>query len=515
MAYDLILTGGTVVTGVRDAPAARHDVAVKDGRVAAIGELSGATATETVDVTGLHIAPGFIDTHIHSEALLLGEHPDRTATLYQGVTTHLSAPDGFGWARLDAPMAKTVWRQTQAIYGTVTGVSPHWPTVDAFKHAFNGRLPVNLLLQVPHHALRAEVMGFAKRAATDDEITRMCEIAEDWYAHGATGVSVGLDYLPGAWSDERELVALATVARNHNTPITAHLRRGTLGMVGAWEEMIRVGRAADARINFSHSTLDDELATLAHDARRDVDLGIDTYLYPAGCSLLLFVIPPRHQDALDTYMASMRTKDGYDAVVARFVHAFNTIWDPDKINVAGSTTGTFDGMTVSEIARAMGCEPAKAAVDLLLQEDGDVLAIMHRDVTQEQFLVNTQLTVELDSAMIASDGVYRGTHPHPRGWGTFTKVLREQVRERQLLTLEQAVFKMTGLVAERYGLTDRGTLAVGNHADMVVFDAATITDNATWQNPTANPSGMRRVYVNGSLAVKDGLLTGAQAGTVG
>ncbi len=515
MHVDMVLHGGTVITGERDTTAIAADIAVANGRVAAIGDLSDTQATERVDATGLTIAPGFIDTHIHSEALLLGENPDRTATLFQGVTTHLSAPDGFGWARLDQPTAKTVWRQTQALYGTVDGVTPYWPTIDAFKAAFAGRLPVNLLLQVPHHALRAEVMGFAKRAATDEEIGQMCAIANDWYDHGAIGVAVGLDYLPGAWSDERELIALAQVARQHDTPITAHLRRGTLGMRGAWEEMIRVGRAADARINFSHSTLDDELATLAHDARKNVDLGIDTYLYPAGCSLLLFVIPPRFQEPLETYMAQMKTDAGYDAVVARFVQAFSTIWDPAAIVVAGSRTGSYDGMTVAAIADAMKKDPARAAVDLLLHEDGDVLAIMHRDVTQEQFLINSQLTVELDSAMIASDGVYRGSHPHPRGWGTFAKVLREQVREQGLLTLEQAIFKMTGLVQERYGLHDRGTLDVGQHADMVVFDPDTISDMSTWQDPKAQPQGISRVYVNGVLAVKDGTLTGANAGTVG
>ncbi|MEX2532561.1 MAG: amidohydrolase family protein [Nitriliruptoraceae bacterium] len=515
MQFDLILAGGTVLTGVRDAKATVTDVGVTDGRIAALGDLQHAEATERVDVTGRCVTPGFIDTHIHSEALLLGDDPDRFDTLYQGVTTHLSAPDGFGWARLERAMAAQVWRQTQAIYGTVDGISPYWPTVQAFTDAFLNRLPVNLLLQVPHHALRAEVMGFAKRHATDDEIAKMCAIANEWYAHGAIGVAVGLDYLPGAWSDERELVALAEVARHHNTPITAHLRRGTLGMRGAWEEMIRVGRQANARINFSHSTLDDELATLAAHARHDVDLGIDTYLYPAGCSLLLFVIPPRHQEPLDEYLAMMGTKAGYDAVVERFTHAFNTIWDPDAIVVAGSATGAYDGMTVSEIAAAMQRDAPRAAVDLLVKEQGDVLAIMHRDVTQEQFLINTQLTVELDSAMIASDGVYRGTRPHPRGWGTFVKVLREQVRERGTLSLEAAIFKMTGLVAERYGLNDRGTLTVGSHADVVVFDPNTVGDQSTWADPTAQPTGISRVYVNGTLAVNEGQLTGACAGTVG
>jgi len=515
MGYDLIISGGTVITGKRGEGAQIADVAVHDGRIAEIGVLTDATATTRVGATGLHVTPGFIDTHIHSEAMLLGAHPDRAATLFQGVTTHMSAPDGFGWARLDQPTAKTVWRQTQAIYGDGEAINPHWPTVAAYKDAFSGRLPVNLLLQVPHHALRAEVMGFAKRAATTEEIARMVTIANDWYDQGAIGVSVGLDYLPGAWSDERELVALAQVAGQHNTPITAHLRRGTLGMRGAWEEMIRVGRAANARINFSHSTLDDELATLANDARKDVDLGIDTYLYPAGCSLLLFVIPPRFQEPLDDYMHLMRTDAGYSQVVARFTHAFSTIWDPNAIVVAGSTTGMYDGLTVAGVAKAMKKDAPRAAVDLLLQEDGDVLAIMHRDVTEEQFLINSQLTVELDSAMIASDGVYRGSHPHPRGWGTFAKVLREQVRERGLLTLDQAVFKMTGLVAERYGLSDRGTLAVGSHADMVLFNADTITDHSTWQDPKAHPGGISQVYVNGRLAVNEGRLTDENAGMVG
>lgn len=511
--FDIIIAGGSVIDGTGSRTRFRADIGISGGRVTAVEDLSGAEADRFLDATGAVITPGFIDAHVHSEgAFLLGD-ADVLGSTMQGVTTHLTAADGFGWAGVRPEHAHALWRLSESIYGRPDGVDLHWPTVESYRDAFAGRLPVNLALQVPHHAVRAEVMGFEKRVATDDELAAMVRAAERWMDAGAVGVAVGLDYIPGGFSDERELNALASVAARRDGSIQSHARFTELGRAGAWEEMLRVGAATGVRVNVSHSMLDDSLAQLITAAGRDVDLAIDTYLYPAGCTHLLYLIPTVHQQELDEFLSGLEDPRRRAQALAHFERAYGRD-DPERMTIGGSRTGRFDGLTMAALSEQWSTTPQEASLRLVLEEDGDVLIVYRRPTGEDEFENQIRMTLSLDAAMISSDGIYRGSRTHPRGYGCFARVLGRFARDERLLTLEEAVHRMTGLPAERYRLRDRGRIEVGLPADLVVLDADEVNDRSTWLEPRLLPTGIRDVLVNGVPVVAGGALTGALPGVI-
>jgi len=511
--FDVIVSGGSVIDGTGSRPAFRADVGITQGRVAAIGDLSDAQADRTIDATGSVVTPGFIDVHVHSEgAFLLGDE-DRFGSSLQGVTTHLTAADGFGWAGLPQRHAQALWRLSESIYGQPDGFAVDWPTIEAYREAFTGRLPVNLGLQVPHHAVRAQVMGLDQRVATDVELAAMVRATEDWLDAGAVGLAVGLDYIPGGFSDERELNALAAAVARRDGYIQSHARFTELGRDGAWEEMLRIGTTTGVRVNVSHTTFDAPLAELITRAGTDVDLAIDTYLYPAGCTHLLYLIPTVHQQELDVFLEGLADPRRRAQALVHFERAYGRE-DPSRMTIGASRTRQHDGRTIAEVSAKWSMSPQEASLRLVEEEDGDVLIVYQKPVSPEDFADNIRMTLGFDNAMISSDGIYRGTQTHPRAFGCFVRVLGRFAREDRLLSLEDAVHRMTGLPAERYGLSDRGRLSEGLPADLVVFDAEEIIDRSTWLEPRLEPVGVREVLVNGVSVVSGGAVTGAQPGVV-
>lgn len=511
--FDLIIAGGEVIDGTGTRPRYRADVGIVAGQIVAIGDLSDAQASDRIDAAGGVVAPGFIDAHVHSEgAFLLGD-ADRFGSSLQGVTTHLTAADGFGWARLPRHHAHALWRLSESIYGQPDGFEPYWPTIESYKEAFAGRLPVNLALQVPHHAVRAEVMGLEQRVATDQELAAIVAATEAWMDEGAVGIGLGLDYIPGGFSDERELNALAQVVARRGGSLQAHARFTELGLEGAWEEMLRVGRATGIRVNVSHSTFSEELLEFIQAQSADVDLANDTYLYPAGCTHLLYAIPTVHQQDLDEFLDGLRDPRRRAQALAHFDRAMPA-GKEDHMTIGASRSGRYDGHTLGDLARAWDMRPPRAALELVEQESGDVLIVYGQNISDEQFSEHIRLTLEFDGAMIASDGIYRGKRTHPRGFGAFVRVLGRLSRDEAMLPLEQAIHRMSGLPAQRYGITSRGRIAEGLAADIVVFDPATVNDASTWLEPRLEPVGVRAVLVNGITVVANGKLTGAEPGVV-
>lgn len=512
--FDLIISGGDVIDGARGAVARRADVGITDGTIRTVGDLANAQAHATVDATGMVVAPGFIDGHVHSEASFLLGDDDRFGSSLQGVTTHLTAPDGFGWARVAPQLAQALWRQSESIYGAPTTFEAHWPTVTAYREAFTGRLPVNLALQVPHNAIRCEVMGFDQRRASTDELTQMADAARAWMDAGAVGIALGLDYLPGGFSDTRELIELAKVVASRGGSLQSHMRFTELGQMAAWEEMLTVGRESGIRVNISHATLNDELGELIA-AAGNVDLALDTYLYPAGCTHLMYLIPTVHQQQVGEFLEGLARPELRARALAHFETAFaNPRWMPDKMVIAATGSGRFEGNTLADVMALWDLTPAQTALRLIEEEQGDVLNLDHKPIPTDVFSARIRDTLGFDQAMIASDGIYRGAGTHPRGWGAFSRVLGAFSRDEGILPLGEAVHRMTGLPAQRYGLAGKGSISQGADADVVIFDPATVAAQSTWQQPRLGPTGVRWVLVNGVSVVDDGTLTGAQPGRV-
>lgn len=514
MDFDLVIRGGSVVDGTGDRRAFRADVGISGDRIAAVDRLDGASAARVIGASGHIVSPGFIDAHVHSEAALRGG-PGREGSVLQGVTTHLTAPDGFGWAPLAPEGSRDLWRATAFAYGNAD-FAPDWRTAGDYLDGFAGSTPVNVVAMAPHQAIRFAVLGWEPRAATDAELDRMRDLVRHWMDAGAVGLSTGLDYQPAASSDTRELVELCRVVRRYGGVYAAHQRYTALGRAAAWRESIEVGRQAGVPVCVSHERVDDESEPLLADAAAACDLSFDSYLYPAGSTHLLYGLPLADQAGGPDAVLERLADPAYRERLARHLEAplAESVAGGARAYFSATRTGRHVGRSLADLAAARGRSLGETAVDLIREEVPDALLVYHRGLTDEAFEQVTRATIAHPAMTVASDGIYHAPLPHPRGFGCFARILRYFVRELRAITLEEAIHKMSGFPAERYRLRDRGRLAAGYGADVVVFDPATVADRATWEEPRLPPVGIQTVIVNGEPVVEQGRFAGRLPGRV-
>ncbi|WP_144638396.1 N-acyl-D-amino-acid deacylase family protein [Bordetella genomosp. 13] len=474
--YDFIIRGGTVIDG-SGAPRQRADVAVAGGRIAAVGDLSQVCAARTVDAAGRIVAPGFIDSHTHDDRYLT-QTPEMPAKLSQGVTTVVTGNCGISQApwlpgrRADVPAPVN-------LLGTETADFP-FATFGAYLRNLERHPPaVNAACLVGHTSLRVAAMDDLDRPARADEIARMQELLREAMASGAIGLSTGTAYPAAMPATTDELVAVAQVLREFGGLYASHIRDEGDRIFEALDEAFAVGRASDAPVLVSHHKLigprnhGRSVQTLAHVAQAMArqPVALDCYPYVAGSTIL-------RKDRL--------------AVSSRVIVSKSVPYPQ------------YAGWNLDDIARDMGLSE-EDAVDRL-QPAGAIYFIMdERDV--ERILA-------FPGTMIGSDGMPHDPAPHPRLWGTFPRVLGHYCRDMGLFTLEEAVHKMSGKTAAYFRLPHRGLVHTGYHADLVVFDADTVADTATWSSPTRQAQGIDAVFVNGELAWHQGAGTGARSGAV-
>ena len=511
MRYDCIIRGGTVVDGTGEGVPFPADIGITRDKIAAIGNLGNASAGLCVDAGGRIVSPGFIDPHVHSEISLLGGR-DQLAGIRQGVTTQLASPDGFGWAPLSPERAREMWRYTQFAYGN-HNLTLDWPTVQEYLDLFPGRIPGNLYPQVPHGAVRLRAMGWDARPATGKELDAMLATVREWMEAGAGGISLGLDYQPSANADLRELVTLAKIVASYGGVYAVHARYQVLGRRGAWEETIEVARLSGSPVHISHERVNQETQDLLEKIEADgIDLTFDSYLYPAGMSHMSMMLPMDIQvGGIEEMLRKMRVP----ANRARSLpHLQERIGESGDQIVGNTRSGRFIGLTLAEAAESVGKTGAEFAYDLVLEEDGVQTFIFPWRVAPDQKERITARTATHTRMMIASDGIYDIPHPHPRTYGCFARVLRHFVRELDVLSLKEAVYKMSGYPARRFGLGDRGNVSQGMAADLIVFDPTVVADRSTWSDPVQQAEGMDWVIVNGVPVIADGTPTGKLPGRV-
>ncbi len=503
-----------MVDGARDARAFRADVGIRGDRIAAVDRLDGAGAARVIEAAGRVVCPGFIDTHVHSETALRGG-PGREGSVLQGVTTHLTSPDGFGWALLPRERARALWRATAFAYGDADFV-PDWPTIREYLDGFAGTTPVNVVPLAPHQAIRFAVLGWQPRTASEAELERMRELVRQWMEAGAVGLGTGLDYQPAASSNTRELVELCRVVREYDGVYAAHQRYTALGRPGAWRESIEIGRQAGVPVCVSHERVDDESAPLLADAASACDLSFDSYLYPAGSTHLIYGLPLADQvGGPDAVVERLRDPDERDRI-ARLLDGplAESIAGGARPYFSASRTGRHIGRSLAELASERGRSLGETAVELMREELPEALLVYHRGLSDAEFEPVTRATIAHPAMMVASDGIYHAPLPHPRGFGCFAQILRYFVRELGAVSLEEAIHKMSGFPAERYRIAGRGRVAPGHFADLVVFDPATVADRATWEEPRLPPVGIETVIVSGQVVVERGRSTGRLPGRV-
>ena len=515
---DLIISGGHVVDGT-GAPAVRADVLVRGGRIA---ELLPADAprpdAEVLDATGLAVSPGFIDLHSHADFTLTG-HPAADSAVHQGVTTLLGGNCGSSPFPMPRPSGS----------GSFLGTNFDWSWTDlaGFAGAVAGDPPaINLATQVGLNALRTVVMGPERRPATPAELDRMRALVGEAAAQGAFGFSTGLIYAPGSYASTAEVTALATTAAEHGLLYSTHMRNEADLLLEAVTEALDTARASGVRLEISHlkamgpanhGKVRQALFAIQQARADGVDVATDVYPYTASSTRLTSRLPGWALDGGESALLGRLGEPDTRARIAGELRArFGRDVDPAGVVIAELPEGPYSGFigrSLAEIGEARGVDPADAAMDLLAAHQANVAIVNHAmaDADVETVLAHPLVSVASDGWTLRPSGDGR---PHPRSFGTFARVLGRYVRESGLLTLPEAVRKMTSLPASRMGLADRGTVRAGLVADLAVFDPATIADRSDFADPWRLATGVHHVLVNGVPVLRDGTPTGARPGRV-
>ncbi|HUR49544.1 MAG TPA: D-aminoacylase [Acidimicrobiales bacterium] len=523
--FDVLIRGGEVVDGTGAAPR-RADVGVKGNRIEVVDDLSSAEAPEVIDAIGKVVTPGFVDVHAHTD--LTASMPDKympikTASLLQGVTTEVCGNCGFTPFPLE-PARKDEFKSF--LSGLFAEQRGGFATFAEYRDAISEfDLAVNLAPLVGHGSLRAGVMGMDDRPPAEDELARMEAAADRAFDEGAFGLSSGLIYPPGVYGQTEEVIALAKVAGRHGRPYATHMRDEADRIIAAMEEALRIGREGGTGVEISHHKLagrnnwgrSEETLKLVEDARESgVDVTIDVYPYTAGSTYLAATLPPWvNSGGAPAIVERLRDADTRQRI-GKEVEAGSDEWQSlvDKVGWEAVVVATApanpeaEGKSLVDIGEAMGLSPFDAACELLIA-DPKVLMIIH--MMDE---ADVQRILSVPYAMIGSDGVPTPGKPHPRIAGCFARVIGHYSRDLNLFPLGEAVRKMTSLPAARFGLHDRGTVAAGKVADLVVFDPKTIIDRATYEDPLLAPAGVDTVLVNGTVAVRAGADAGVRSGEV-
>jgi N-acyl-D-aspartate/D-glutamate deacylase len=505
---DLLIRGGRIVDG-SGSPWTQADIAIRGDTLVAVGR-GPIEARRIIDASGMVVSPGFIDMHAHSEYGLIVD-PRGLSKVTQGVTTevigeHLSAGPVKGKAEDDPMMvSKPIERD--------------WTTLGGFFDRLRkAGIGPNVVSYVGSGQVRACVVGYEERPATPAELEEMKALVAEAMEEGAFGLASGLAYVPNAYASTEELIELVKVAASYGGFYVTHLRSGIEGL----REGIQIGREAGAPVDIFHmnstsgSRVNEFVAEIEKARREGVDVTGNLYPYIAGWTYLKSLLPRSVQEGGNEAMLSrLRDETARKAIIAemqerearrpRWERTFVSSYNPDV-----------DGLSILDLGKKRGTSPEEALVDLLIEQNGEGFQISFGN-TEE----NLAVALRQPWTTIGSDGCALNIgmrtalgKPHPRSFGTHARVLAKYVREENLMSLEEAIRKMTSFPAARLGLADRGLLRPGMKADVVVFDPDRIQDQATFKEPEQYATGVEWVFINGTAVVEEGKPTGALPGRV-
>lgn len=519
--FHLLLRGGTVVDGT-GAPAFRADVAILGDRIAALEVLPPTVeAKVTLCCEGLVVAPGFIDIHTHADIALLN-HPEHLPKVMQGVTTEVFSNCGLGFAPVTDNGMEIQKRFIAGLFGDASATDPGsrprvdwaWRRVAELLERYEkAGIGTNVAYLLPHGALRVSVMGMEERPATPEELATMEQMVRDGIEEGAWGLSTGLWYAPMRAATHAENVRLCAAAGFFAT----HQRDYGERLFAATEESLQIARDAGVPVQIAHLQMNGpqhkgsapELLAILERARQNgVDVTCDTYPYTAGSTFVQALLPDRFVAGGPDALIKSLEHPAFRAEVARSLEDGRD-WSVYVLSGATSPQNApLEGLSFPEAAAKRGMRVGDWIVALLV-EDQLRACFIHHAAHEE----NVRTILQWPFQMVGSDGLHLCGKCHPRLYGTFPRVLGPYVRS-SLITLEEAVRKMSGAPAARLGLRHRGTLKKGNAADIVVFNPRTVEDTATFENPRAFPTGILHVLCNGTFVVRDGQPTHELPGRV-
>jgi N-acyl-D-amino-acid deacylase len=525
--YDVLVRGGTVYDG-SGAPPRRADVGVRGDRVAAVGDLSSAAARTVVDASGLAVAPGFVNVLSWATDDLLAD-PRSQSDLRQGVTTEV-----FGEGESYGPWSEAMKQRRLAMQGDFR-FEIDWTTLGEYLRRLERRgVTPNVASFVGTGTLREHVVGLDDVRATPAQLEAMSELLRREMEDGALGIGSSLIYAPDAYSSHEELVALAKVAARHGGSYVTHMRSEGDRLLEAVEETIRVAREAGIAAEIYHlkaageanwPKLEAVVARIEAARREGLRVSANMYTYTAGATGFDACLPPwSREGGWSAVFARLRDGATRERILkemragdAGFENLCRLAGSPERIRLVAfrnEALKPLTGKTLGEVAASRGRTPEDTVLDLVV-EDGSRVGVVFFLMSEENVRRQVRLpwvAFGSDAGSMAPEGVFLKASTHPRAYGNFARLLGRYVREEGLLTLEEAVRRLSSMPAESLGLDRRGRLVPGHFADVVVFDPATVADRATWENPHQYAVGVRHVLVNGVVALRDGEHTGAFPG---
>lgn len=510
--FDVLISGGMVADGT-GAPPWRADVGITDGRITAVGRVSGAMAGEVVDAVGKLVMPGFVDTHSHADVRVLDDAVQE-ALLRQGVTTVVTGQDGVSFAPGSA--GTVAW--ASAYFAGINGPAvPAWSdglSLKEYRDTLDARVRVNTAHLLPHGTLRYDVAGLAQ-VLDAAECRDLVRLVEQGLGEGACGLSTGLHYIPGRYGGVEEFVAIGEALAAAGRPYVTHMRGYEAEAWIGMEEVRRIAVRSGAVVHVSHfHGPSNMLIDLVECAREDgVDITFDSYPYLMGFTLLSVVLLP--PELLDLPPAVLVERLGEADVTGQL----RAKWFPqaaaafERSIIASAPAEEFrdaEGLSVDHAAARAGMDAGAFAIELLRATGGAATAVFRQPPTNTE--ADVRALLRHDAHMGGSDGIFLGGRPHPRAWGAFAKFLATHTRELGDWTWGEASLHLAGHPARRFGLTGRGVLRAGAAADVVVIDPGRVQDTATYPDPVRLAVGIDDVWVNGRRVLRDGKLTPALAG---
>ena len=527
--YDIVITNGHIIDGT-GSPWYSGDVGIRDGKIAAIGNLSDAKRARTIDARGKVVAPGFIDMLGQSEYTILVE-PRLPSKIYQGITTEVT-----GEGESIAPLNDAIIRADQEQFDHYR-IQVDWRTFrEYFSRLEKQRIGINIASYVGATRVRRMVLGDNDVQPTPEQLEQMQEFVRQAMRDGAVGVSTSLEYAPAPYAKTDELIALAAEAAKFGGIYATHMRNEGTGILPAIDEALRIGREAHIPVEIWHlkvggkpswGRMPEVVAKINAARAQGIDVTADTYSYPAWFNDFSAFIPAWAHDGGNAKLIERLRDPAVREHIRKDMLTPSDQWDNEWQEIPGPEAVLIgvvhnpqllplQGKTLAEIAKLWNKDPMDALFDLLI-EDHALTSVAVFGMSEPDVALALQqpwVSVDNDSSGTSPDGILGKEYPHPRAYGTFPRILRKYVREEHKLTLEDAIRKFSALPAQRMRFADRGVLKAGLWADVVIFDPAKVHDVATFENPNQLSQGMESVLINGVPVIDHGEMTGALPGKV-
>jgi dihydroorotase/N-acyl-D-amino-acid deacylase len=526
--FDIVITNGHIIDGT-GSPWYSGDLGIRDGRIAAIGNLLAAPRQRTIDARGKVVAPGFIDMLGQSELTILVD-PRLPSKIFQGITSEIT-----GEGNSIAPLNEAIIATDHVAYEHYK-INPDWRTLgEYFARLEKQGIGINLATYVGATQVRRMVLGDDDKQPTPEQLEQMKALVRDAMKDGAVGVSTSLEYAPAPYAKTEELIALATAAGKFSGIYATHMRNESDSVLEAIDEALRIGREAHVPVEIWHIKVAGknnwghmpQVVAKINAARGDgADVAADIYAYTAWYNDFSAFIPQWAHDGGTVKMVERlkdpATRERIRKDMLRQSRQWDNEWQeipgPEAIMigaVANPKLVPLQGKRLSDVAKLWNKDPMDALFDFLIEDPTTGVAVFgmsQPDVTLA--LQQPWVSINNDSEGTSTEGILGQAHPHPRAYGTFPRILSKYVREEKALTLEDSIRKFTALPAQRMRLVDRGVLKQGMWADIVIFDPANVRDRATFDNPNQLSEGMEYVLVNGVPVIEQGKMTGKLPGKV-